>query len=188
MQNENYSVEQYVADIRSVVAEENSNSAIAERIKPLAKRLAADRRWFKDAYRSVDEEQGFGVHLLHEQNDHELAVFVFAWAPGKGVGAHNHKTWGVVAGIEGQEHEVGYKRLDDGSRPGFADLAKTHETTLYPGDAVCCMPEDIHSVCNNGDKVSVSLHTYGRHLNHTGRSVFDVEAKTEQPLIVRIDE
>lgn len=187
MQTETYSVAQYVADIRQIAAEETDEAAITDRVKPLAKRLAADRSWFKDEYRTTDPEQGFGVHLLHEEDNHDLAVFIFSWEPGKGVGAHNHRTWAVVAGIEGQEHEVNFERLDDGSKPGFADLRKTHEETLYPGTAVCCMPDDIHSVVNNGKNVSVSLHTYGHHLNLTGRSVFDVEAKTEKPLIVKVE-
>ena len=181
-----YSMDQYIADIRHIVAEESDNGAITEKIKPLAEKVTAERSWFKSQYREVDEEQGFGLHLLFEEENHDLAVFVIAWAPGKGLAAHNHKTWAVVAGIDGQEHETNYARRDDGSKPGFADLEITHEETLYPGKAVCCMPEDIHSVWNNGDEIAVSLHTYGRHLNHTGRSVFDVEAKTESPCGVRV--
>lgn len=179
-------IDQYVADIRKIVAQETEQSTITEKIKPLAEKFTADSSWFKDQYREIDEEQGFGLHLLFEEDNHDLAVFVIAWAPGKGLAAHNHKTWAVVSGIEGQEHETNYQRLDDGSKPGFADLKITHEATLYPGKAVCCMPEDIHSVWNNGDQVAVSLHTYGRHLNHTGRSVFDVEAKTESPCVVKV--
>ena len=95
-----YSVENYVADIRAIVAEESSDSAITERIKPLALRLCSDKSWIKDDYRTVDAEQGFGVHLLHEEDNHDLAVFVLAWAPGRGLAAHNHKTWAVVAPIE----------------------------------------------------------------------------------------
>ena len=185
---ETYSLEQYISDIRKISAEESEDSKITERIKPLAERFTADRSWFRDDYRVVDEEQGFGLHLLFEEDNHDLAVFVIAWAPGKGLAAHNHKTWAVVSGIEGQEHETNYKRLDDGSKQGFADLEITHEETLYPGKAVCCLPEDIHSVWNNGDKIAVSLHTYGRHLNHTGRSVFDVAAKTESPCIVKVED
>ena len=185
---ESYSVEQYVADIRAIAAEESEEAKIGERIKPLATKLAADKSWFLDKYREIDEEQGFSLHLLHEEENHELAVFVIAWGAGKGVGAHNHKTWAVVAGIEGQEHETNYQRLDDGSREGYADLKKTKEETLYPGTAVCCSPEDIHSVFNNGEATAVSLHTYGKHLNHTGRSVFDVDAKKETPLILKIQE
>ena len=50
------------------------------------------------------------------------------------------------------------------------------------------MPEDIHSVWDNGAELAVSLHTYGQHLNHTGRSVFDVAAKSEMACVVKVDE
>lgn len=186
--SEQYSVEHFISDLRSIAAEENDDAAITARLKPLAERLTSDKHWMTDEYRKVDEEQGFGLHLLFEEDNHDLAVFVIAWAPGKGLAPHNHKTWAVVCGIEGQEHETNYDRLDDGTKSGYADLAKTHEATLYPGNAVCCLPEDIHSVWNNGDEIAVSLHTYGRHLNHTGRSIFDVEAKTESPCVVKVED
>lgn len=183
-----YSVEDYVTDIRAIVAEESSQAAITERIKPLALRLCSDPHWVTDAHRSIDADQGFGVHLLHEEDNHDLAVFVLAWAPGRGLAAHNHKTWAVVAPIDGEEYETSYRRLDDGSRAGFADLEVSHQETLKPGTVSCCMPEDIHSVHNTGSEVGIALHTYGRHLNHTGRSIFDVEAKTETPCIVAVKE
>ena len=181
-----YSVDSYIKDISKVVDEETTQKVITERIKPLAIRLAANKSWIKPEYYNIDEEQGFGLHLLHEENDHRLAVFVIAWAPGKGLAPHNHKTWAVVAGIEGQEHETNYKRLDDRSKSGFAELVKTSEETIYPGNATCCLPEDIHSVWNNGDNIALSIHTYGIHLNHTGRSIFDIDAKTETPCIVEV--
>ena len=92
----------------------------------------------------------------------------------------------MVAGIQGQEHETSYKRIDDGTTDGFADLAKTNEETIYAGDATCCLPEDIHSVWNNGREIALSIHTYGKHLNHTGRSIFDINQKTETPCIVKV--
>ena len=49
------------------------------------------------------------------------------------------------------------------------------------------LPEDIHSVWNETEKVSLSLHTYGKHINRTGRSRFDPEAKTEEVFIVTVD-
>ena len=129
----NYSVESYIKDIRNVVSEEVTQKSITERIKPLAQRLAGEKSWIKPEYYNVNDEQGFGLHLLHEEEDHRLAVFVIAWAPGKGLAPHNHKTWAVVAGIQGQEHETNYKRLDDGSKNGFADLMKTNEEVKLTG-------------------------------------------------------
>ena len=134
MQTESYSVEDYIVGIRAIVAEESDDRAITRRIKPLARRLAADRSWFRDEYRRCDPDQGFGVHLLHEEENHDLAVFVLAWLPDRGTLPHNHLTWAVVAGIEGEEFEVGYDRLDDGSRPGYAELSRSGEETLRPSD------------------------------------------------------
>ena len=88
---QSYSVAQYVDDIRAIVAEEASDTAITDRIKPLAERLTADTGWFKDEYRAVNEQQGFGLHLLFEEDNHDLAVFVIAWAPGRGLAAHTTK-------------------------------------------------------------------------------------------------
>lgn len=81
----NYSVESYIKDIRNVVSVEETQKSITERIKPLAQRLAAEKSWIKPEYYNVNDEQGFGLHLLHEEEDHRLAVFVIAWAPGKGL-------------------------------------------------------------------------------------------------------
>lgn len=183
-----YSIEDYIVDIQAIVSEETNDRAITDRIKPLAQRLATDKHWFKGSYRGVDAEQGFGLHLLHEEDNHDLAVFVIAWEPGKGVGPHNHLTWAVVAGLEGQEQETNYRRLDDGARAGFADLEPTSKSTMTAGDVVACKRDDIHAVYNCGDEIAVSLHTYGRHINHTGRSVFDVAAKTETPLILKVED
>lgn len=182
-----YTLEEYVADICKIDAEETEGAKKAERIRPLAKALAAEPIWDDPKFRNVNAEQGFGVHMLHEQEDHSLAVFIFAWPPGGGTNPHNHKTWAVVAGIEGEETEVNFKRLDDGSSPGYAELKRGREEVLRSGMVGICLPEDIHSVTNKGDVVSVSLHTYGLHLNHTGRSEFDVEAKREKPFKVAIE-
>ena len=48
------------------------------------------------------------------------------------------------------------------------------------GDVVTFQPESIHSVINETAFVAVSLHVYGRHMNHTRRSQFDAEQGTQQ--------
>jgi predicted metal-dependent enzyme (double-stranded beta helix superfamily) len=90
--------------------------------------------------------------------------------------------------MEGQEQEVNYDRLDDGSKRGYADLKRSGEQVMTAGDVACCYPEQIHSVWNVGKDISMSLHTYGRHINYTGRSEFDLEHKREKPYIVKVDD
>lgn len=44
------------------------------------KRLALDKAWLEDT--SISKfRAGFGVQLLHEEEDHNLAVFAVGWLP-----------------------------------------------------------------------------------------------------------
>ena len=87
-------------------------------------------------------------------------------------------TWAIVVGVEGKERNIRYKRLDDRSDPGYAELEVKDESVAGPGDLVCIRNGGIHAVRNDSDKVTLSLHTYGFHVNHTLRSRYDVEART----------
>jgi predicted metal-dependent enzyme (double-stranded beta helix superfamily) len=44
----------------------------------------------------------------------------------------------------------------------------------------------IHEVRNETDAVTLSLHTYGKHVNHTDRSQFDLETKVKKDFKVDI--
>ena len=182
-----YDLSQYVKDLRKITREETDDKKIVQRVAPLAQKFVAPPGFIKDEYYKCDDEQGFGYHMLHEDEDHSNAVFVLAWLPDRGTPPHNHKTWGVVVGIEGEERETWWRRIDDGSKPGYADLERQTENTVGPGGIVSVMPEDIHTVWNHGDKVTLTLHTYGKHINYTGRSQFDPENKTEEQFIVSVD-
>ena len=180
-----YTLDDFVADLRTITSEETDPQDIIVRVNPLAKRLALAKDWLKPAHYTCDEEQGFGVHLLHEEPDHTLAVFAIAWLPGRGAPPHNHGTWAVVSGVDGLETNIFWKRLDDGSRAGYADVVKNGEREFGPGEVVAFLPHEIHSVLNQTEKVTVSLHTYGKHLNFTGRSQFDVDGNIEMPFIIK---
>ena len=181
-----YSIHHYVEDLRAVVAEARHEREVVARVRPLAKRLAEAPGWLKPDYWQCDPEQGFGVHLLHDEPDYSLAVFVIAWLPDRGTLPHNHKTWAVVVGLHGQERESFWRRLDNGTRPGHAEIERTAERLMGAGDVSALLSDDIHSVWNCGGATSMSLHTYGRHINFTGRSEFDPMTKEERPMIVSV--
>src|SRR3974390_1193723 len=168
-----YTLEQYVRDLRTITAQETDPVKITDRVAQLAKKFAQSPGWFRPEYRECNAEQGFGVHLLHEEPNHDLAVFLVSWLPNRGTTPHNHKTWAVVVGIEGQEQEINYERVDDGTTPGFADLKRGGEQIRATRDIARGYPEAIHSVRNSSKDISMLRHPYGRHLNYTGRSEFD---------------
>ncbi len=183
---EKYSIAQYVDDLRRITAETVDENEIFEQLRPLAKRLAGEDGWIEDRFYEPDEETGFSSFLLHEEKDHSLAVFAASWTPGMGVGPHDHDTWAVVVGVEGVERNIRYKRLDDRSNPDYAELEVKDELKAGPGDLVCIRKGGIHAVRNDSDKVTLSLHTYGTHINHTNRSQFDLEARTAKEFKVEI--
>jgi len=184
---ESYPLEQYVKDLRSIVAETSDEGEIIGRIAPLAQRVVADKTWLQPKHYETDQEQGFGVHLLHEEADHSLAVILVNWLPGKGTPPHDHGTWAVVVGIEGVEHNVRYKRLDDRTNPNYAELAVKQDLNAGEGDLVCVKTAGIHKVTNETERMTLSLHTYGRHINHTNRSQFNLDTNERTEFIVRVE-
>ena len=181
-----YSVDDYVADLRRITAETTDQSEIFEKLGPCAQALVADKSWLKPDYYETDGDQGFGVRLLHEEPDHSLAVFMVSWAPHKGVAPHDHGTWALIVGIEGIEHNTSYARLDDRGRDGYAKIEVKSEVQAGPGDLVCMKNGGIHSVRNDSDAVTLSLHTYGCHVNYTERSVYDPDNNSAEAFQVKI--
>jgi predicted metal-dependent enzyme (double-stranded beta helix superfamily) len=185
--DQGYTLENYVADLRRITAETDDEDEIIRRVGPLAQRLAVNKSWLEDKHYQTNAEQGFNAILLHEEPDHSLAVFVANWLPGRGAPPHDHGTWAVVAGIEGVEHNTRYARVDDRSRPDHAELEVKNEIDADEGELICMKTGGIHSVRNETDKVTLSLHTYGRHVNHTVRSQYNLETGEKKDFKVHVD-
>lgn len=171
-----------VAALRDARARSHDERAMLRRVRAIA-HLAARRKsdWLRPEMCRLDPEQGFGVCVLHEECDHQLAVFIASWLPGRGTPPHDHGTWAIVAGIEGTERNTFWKRLDDGTRPGYAEIEQAGQRDLGAGDVIAMPAGAIHSVANQSSRISVSLHIYGHHVNHTQRSRFDPVQRTAAP-------
>lgn len=178
-------ISELVSGIKEVLARTSDPVDITRSVAALAKPLADDKSWLQPRSYTADEDQGIGIAVLHEEPDNTILVETVCWLPGRGVAPHDHQTWGVVIGLEGEEHNVSWERRDDGSKSGFAELAKSEEVVMRNGDVCCLLPDEIHSVRNEGDELSMSLHIYGRNLAHVNRSEFDPIASVQRPCPVR---
>lgn len=183
-----YSIPDLVADLRRVVSDATDETDILARVRPLARRAAlAKGCWLEQRHYTADAQQGFGVHLLHEDDGHGLTLFVVSWLPHRGAPPHDHGTWAVVAGVDGPEKNEFFERCDDRSRPGYAELRKIGEKVFGVGDVLAMRKGRIHSIWNDSESVSVSLHVYGRNIQHTGRSRFDIASRTETPFVLKVE-
>ncbi len=187
MTQDGYSIAQLTADLKRIRAEAADEHRILAAVRPLALRAAESRElWLDERMFAPDQEQGFSLHPLSEEEDHSLAVFAFSWLPNRGTPPHDHGTWAVVAGVVGAEWNTFWRRQDDGSRPGYAKLEQIGAKMFLPGEVLAMPTGTIHQVWNQTAAVTVSLHIYGMHINHTGRSQFDTASNTAQPYIARI--
>ena len=187
MKDDAYTLARFAGDLRRVTLYGGSERELISRLRPLVQRFAGSGTWREPRQYEVDPEQGFGVHQLHEEPDHSLAVFAVSWLPGRGTPPHDHGTWAIVVGVDGPETNVFWERTDDRSRPGHAELRKLGEKIFHPGDVIAMPTGTIHSVINESDRVTLSLHVYGKHINFTQRSRFDPNEQTEEPFILKID-
>jgi predicted metal-dependent enzyme (double-stranded beta helix superfamily) len=98
------------------------------------------------------------------------------WGPGDGAKAHNHDTWGLVGVLENELQETRFKRCDDGSKEGFAELAATGVNHNKAGmvSTLIAPDNDIHEMLNVTQKNTVEVHVYGKDLANMQRLQFDV--------------
>ena len=182
MEKDGFTVDRLVDALREARDLATDEADMLRRVLPIARRAAAGKAgWLREPMCRPDPVQGFGIYVLHEEENHDLAVLVASWLPKRGTPPHDHGTWAVVAALEGTERNTTWVRLDDGSRDGYAELEPRGDRQLAPGDMLAMRSGAVHSVTNDGDRVSVSLHIYGRHVNHTRRCQFDPERRVASP-------
>jgi hypothetical protein len=61
------------------------------------------------------------------------------------------------------------------------------EFDVDAGDLLCIRSGGIHKVTNETDSMTLSLHTYGRHVNFTNRSQFDLDSNERKEFKLSVD-
>ncbi len=181
-------VDTAIAKIKAIVAaaplERDHLTAILAEVKGLAVRREF---WGNEYFAEPDAESRQARHLIHEEADHTFALYLNVMLPGRRIPPHDHTTWACVAGIEGEEHNLVYRRLDDRSRPGYAELELADLVVVGPDSGIALMPDDIHAVEIRGERPIRHLHMYGRALETlSARQTYDLDAKTAKPMPIGV--
>ncbi len=155
-----------MADIRTIEATHGVTRDAVERIRDRLLELTADRSLFSlDAYPPPgdDDQLKSCLYRLSQDPDDRFALYANASRGGVGTPAHNHTTWAVVVGFEGQELNRFYRRSDDG-------VTQTHEHMVEAGTGVAMLPDDLHSIHIDGP--ALNFHCYGLALERLDERVF----------------
>ena len=159
--------------------EEAMSRSSVERIRTALIELASQSEfWNKADYPSPEGDERQNRFLIG-QDAGGVSLYLNVMRPGKRIPPHNHTTWACIAGVEGEEENTFFDRVDDGSVPGRAEI-KTREVVIVgPGSGIAMLGEDLHSVEIKGGQTIRHLHFYGRPLETLDqRLTFDMESGT----------
>ena len=100
------------------------------------------------------------LYRIAQDDDDRFALYAQSTATGTSTPVHNHTTWAVVVGLEGQELNRFYERTDEG-------VTEIGEHVVEAGTGVAMLPDDLHAIHIDGP--SLNFHCYGLALERLDR-------------------
>jgi predicted metal-dependent enzyme (double-stranded beta helix superfamily) len=177
-----------IAQVKRIHADGALDRRALGRFLDVLKALAArPELWSDSDFPAPEDGVRQARYLIREDPDRTFALYLNVMRRGNRTPVHNHTTWACIAAVDGAESNHQYRRCDDGTRPGYADVIPTGKVDVRPGGGIALMPDDIHAVEIEDDEVIRHLHLYGRALETlTDRLAFDLANKTCGPMNIGV--
>jgi predicted metal-dependent enzyme (double-stranded beta helix superfamily) len=139
------SFEKFIADLQAVWASEPDDERRMAKAKPLLEALVADDG-LKAHSAQWPSTEGRKNLMLHVDPTYGFVVNAVVRVPGRTGSVHDHAdAWVLYGVLDGTESLERYQRIDDGSRPGYADLRLSSVTTGTRGKVDLVPPRAIHA-------------------------------------------
>ncbi len=146
----------FIEELRAIWAAKADIKSRMEAAKPLLEQLVKN-----DGLKAISatwpSTEGGKNLLLYVDPDHGFAINAVVRVPGRKGRPHDHgEAWVLYGVLDGTESLERYDRLDDGSKPGHAEIKLTSVTTGSQGKVDLVPPHDIHAE-QGGDARSVAI-------------------------------
>jgi predicted metal-dependent enzyme (double-stranded beta helix superfamily) len=137
--------EKFVQDLRAVWAELPDMEARMKKGQKLLEELVKDPA-LREASRSWPSTEGRKNLLFYEDPDYGFAINGVVRVPGRKGSIHDHAhAWTAYGLLDGSESLERFRRADDGSKEGYAQLELESITEGKPGKVDLVPPFDIHA-------------------------------------------
>jgi predicted metal-dependent enzyme (double-stranded beta helix superfamily) len=171
--------DKFIDELRALWAAHPDNKSRMERAKPLLEKFVMEPS-LKAHSASWPSTEGHKNLLLYVDPDHDFVVNAVVRMPGRKGSIHDHADCWVLYGLlDGTESLERYDRLDDGTKPGYAELKLSSVTTGSQGKVDLVPPRNIHAE-QGGPARSVAIIVRSQRLGQgtvlQGR--YDMAAKT----------
>lgn len=149
----------FIASTRALFSEEKDVERRWQKTAPLLRELLADpdlRTRSKDWPDCVPTDRAENL-LFYEDPDFGFVINGLVKAPERRTQIHDHAhNWTLYGVLEGNEIIKRYDRLDDGSKPDYAEIRETDNFHIGPGDVDLVRPWQIHAE-ENGPGRTVAI-------------------------------
>ena len=137
--------EKFIHDLRAAWAELPDMEARMKKGQKLLEELVKDES-LRQASKSWPSTEGRKNLLFYEDPDYGFAVNGVVRVPGRKGSIHDHAhAWTAYGLLDGSESLERFRRLDDGSKEGYAKLELESVTEGNPGKVDLVPPFDVHA-------------------------------------------
>jgi len=172
-------LDKFIGDLRAVWAADSDNQRRMEKARPLLEQLVNDQT-LKARSKDWPSTEGRKNLLLYVDPDHHFVINAVVRMPGRTGSVHDHAdAWVLYAVLDGSESLERFERVDDGSKPGYAEVRLSSVTTGTQGKVDLVSPHSIHAE-QGGPTRSVAIIVRSQRLGEGTilQRRYDPEAKT----------
>ncbi|MGH7826791.1 MAG: hypothetical protein ACREQ7_16660 [Candidatus Binatia bacterium] len=153
-------VQRFIESARRLHAEETDPAKRWEKMTPLLQELLADpavkeqsRSW-PDCSQGSERAENL---LFYEDPDYKFVINGLIKAPKTRTQIHDHAhNWTLYGVLEGHENIERYERLDDGSKPDYAQIRQSVNVIVGAGKIDLVPPYQIHAE-ESGEERTVAI-------------------------------
>ena len=162
-------LERFVSKTRDLFARESDLDKRWSAVPPILAELLADpevreasKQWPVPSSVASPEGRRGGNLLFYEDLDYGFVVNGQIHEEGRRQSepkhAHDHgRIYTAYGLLDGHERIVQFERIDDESKPDYAEVKKTADYIAAPGDIHLARPRDIHVEVNIGERTAAVI-------------------------------
>jgi predicted metal-dependent enzyme (double-stranded beta helix superfamily) len=138
-------LEKFIGELRAVWSTNADNQSRMEKAKPVLERFVLEPT-LKAHSANWPSTEGHKNLLLYVDPDYDFVINAVVRVPGRKGSIHDHAdAWVLYGLLDGAESLERYDRLDDGSRPDYAEVKLSSVTTGKQGKVDLVPPRAIHA-------------------------------------------
>jgi predicted metal-dependent enzyme (double-stranded beta helix superfamily) len=152
-------LKKFVESARKLHAEENNPAKRWEKMTPLLQELLADPsiREQSKSWPTCSQADRAQNLLFYEDPNHQFVINGLIKAPKSRTQIHDHAhNWTLYGVLDGNETIERYERIDDGTKPDYAEIRKTVAVKVGPGKIDLVPPYEIHAE-ESGEERTVAI-------------------------------